>query len=265
MKISGSKKLFTLYKKDLAASRFEILLILGFIVVGNLFLFYKARTSWPMDMTLALSMLFLGFIPLFAFFRAFSFIREEWKENTVYFMMSLPTTGNTIFLSKFLALLTQFFVLGAVAVLFVVAFMLMQLEIRQVWMVIRGAGNIWQMVWEFAKIAIITSLSFALIIITAFFSAVIGKLFRKFSGLITFIVFIVTNYVSTKSIAGIIELINKSGLNSYIQKEVIIEGTTIFMQVVPNTFFVPIIILIAVATILLFLATTTIYDKKVEL
>lgn len=265
MKISGGKKLFTLYKKDLAASKFETLLILGFIIVGNLFLFYKAKTSWQVDMTLALSMLFLGFIPLFAFFRAFSFIREEWKENTVYFMMSLPTTGNTIFLSKFLALLTQFFILGAVAVLFVAVFMLMQLEIRQVWMVIRDVGNIRQIIWEFGKIGIITSLSFAMVIITAFFSAVIGKLFRKFSGLITFVVFIVTNSVTTKSIAWIIELINKSGLNSYIQKEVIVEGTTVFMQAVPNTFFVPVIILIAVATILLFLATTTIYDKKVEL
>lgn len=265
MKISGGKKLFTLYKKDLAASKFDTLLILGFIIAGNLLLFYKAKTSWPLDMSLGLSTLFLGFVPLFTFFKAFSFIREEWKENTVYFMMSLPTTGNTIFLSKFLAILTQFFILGAVAVLFTAIFMLMQLEIQQIWTVIREVSNIQQIVWEFGKIGIITSLSFAMVIITAFFSAVIGKLFRKFSGLITFIVFIATNYVSTRSIAGIIELINKSGLNPYIQKEMLIENTMVFVQVIPNSIFVPIMILVIIASILLFLATTTIYDKKVEL
>lgn len=265
MKISGGKKLFTLYKKDLAASKFETLLILGFIIVGNLFLFYKSKTSWPLDMSLGLSTIFVGFVPLFTFFRAFSFIREEWKENTVYFMMSLPTTGNTIFLSKLLALLTQFFILGAVAVAFTVVFILMQLEIQQIWMVVRGVGNIWQVIWELGKIGIITSLSFAMVIITAFFSAVIGKLFKKFTGLITFVVFIVTNYVSTRSIAGVIELINRSRLDPYIQKEIIAEGTTVFVQVVPNSIFVPIIILIAAVSVLLFLTTATIYDKKVEL
>lgn len=111
MKISGGKKLFTLYKKDLTILKFETLLILGSIIVFNLFLYYKAKTSWPLDMSLGLSTLLLSFVPLFTFFRAFNFIKEEWKENTVYFMMSLPTSGNIIFLSKFLALLTQFFIL----------------------------------------------------------------------------------------------------------------------------------------------------------
>jgi hypothetical protein len=70
MKISNGKKLFTLYKKDLAASKFETLLILGFIIVGNLFLLYKTKTAWPLDMAIALSMLALGryFITYVEFF-----------------------------------------------------------------------------------------------------------------------------------------------------------------------------------------------------
>ncbi|HZX21606.1 MAG TPA: hypothetical protein VFF25_04385 [Clostridia bacterium] len=265
MKISNGKKLLTLYKKDLAASKFETLLILGFIIVGNLFLLYKAKTSWPIDMSLALSMLSLGFVPLFTFFKAFNFIREEWKENTVYFMMSLPTTGNTIFLSKFLALLTQFFILGVTAVIFVSIFMLMQTQIQQVWMVIKDIDNIHLIIWEIGKVGIIMFLSFAMTIITAFFSAVVGKLFRKFSGLITFIVFIATSYVSARLMSSIVGSINQGMFNSYVQKEMIVGEAEIFLQVLPNSIFIPSIILIIIISALLFLATTTIYDKKVEL
>ncbi|MFW5649286.1 MAG: hypothetical protein ACOCG5_09370 [Candidatus Alkaliphilus sp. MAG34] len=265
MKISGGKKLFTLYKKDLAASKFETLLILGFITVGNLFLLYKAQTSWPLDMSMALSTLFLGFVPLFTFFKAFNFIREEWKENTIYFMMSLPTTGNTIFLSKFLAMLTQFFILEITAVVFIAIFMLMNPGMQQVWEAIRDVSNMGQIVWEFSKIGVIASLSFSMVIITAFFSSVVGKLFKRFSGLITFIVFIAMNVISTKSITKIIELINRGGLNPYIQKEMMVEGTTVFVQVLPNSIFVPTIILTAIVSVLVFLATATIYDRKVEL
>ena len=265
MKFSNGKKLFTLYKKDLAASKFETLLILGFIIVGNLFLLYKTKTAWPLDMAIALSMLALGFVPLFTFFKAFNFIREEWKENTVYFMMSLPTTGNIIFLSKFLALLTQFFILGAVALTFSISFILMQSGIQQAWIAMRGIGDMQQAIWEISKVGIIMFLSFAMVIITAFFSAVVGKLFRKFSGLITFIVFIATNYVSTKSIAEIMELITEGMSNPYIQKEMMVGGTVVFSQILPNSIFMSIIILIIITSILLFLATTTIYDKKVEL
>lgn len=265
MRISKGKKLLTLYKKDLAASKFETLLILGFIVVGNLFLLYKAKTSWPIDMALALSMLSLGFVPLFTFFKAFNFIREEWKENTVYFMMSLPTTGNTIFLSKFLALLTQFFILGAAALVFVSVFTLMQPQIQQDWMLIKSIDNIHLIIWEIGKIGIIMFLSFAMTIITAFFSAVVGKLFRKFSGLITFIVFIATSYVSTRLMSEIVGLINKGMFNSYVQKEMTVGEVRMSLQVLPNPIFIPTMVSIIIISTLLFLATTTIYDKKVEL
>ena len=264
MIISNRRKLVTLYKKDLAASKFETLLILGFIVAGNLFLYYKAKTSWELDMCTALSVLPLGFVPLFTFFRAFGFIREEWKENTIYFMMSLPTTGNVIFLSKFLALLTQFFVLGVVASIFTATFILMEPGIQQVWMTIKDISNVHQIVWEFAKVGIMMFLSFAMAIITAFFSAVVGKLFRRFSGLITFVVFIITNYVSTNSIVEIVKLVNNGGPNPYMRREVMVKGN-ILLQVLPNPVFVVSIILIIIVSILLFLATSTIYDRKVEL
>lgn len=264
MKISGSKKLFTLYKKDLAAFKSETLLILGFIVVGNLFLFYRAKTSWPVDMSLALSMLFLGFVPLYIFFRAFGIIREEWKANTVYFMMSLPTTGNIIFLSKLLALLTQFFMLGIVAIASTTVFVLMKTEIQQIWMVIRDIGNMHQIVWEIVKASVTMFLSFIMVIITAFFSAVVGKMFKRFSGLITFVIFIATNYVTTGLTAKIIELINKSGLDFFSRKEIMLRGI-VSVQFLSNSFFVFTVILSITVSILLFLATTTIYDKKVEI
>ena len=131
-------------------------------------------------------------------------------------------------------------------------------------MTIKDISNVHQIVWEFAKVGIMMFLSFAMAIITAFFSAVVGKLFRRFSGLITFVVFIITNYVSTNSIVEIVKLVNNGGPNPYMRREVMVKGN-ILLQVLPNPVFVVSIILIIIVSILLFLATSTIYDRKVEL
>lgn len=265
MKISNGKKLFTLYKKDLAASKFESLLILGFILAANLFLYYKSQTSWPSDISLVFSIIILGFVPLITFFRAFSFIRNEWKENTVYFMMSLPTKGNTIFLSKLLALLTQFFILGAVAIGFTISFVLMKSELQQIWLSIKGISNSQQIIWEISKIGIIISLGFGSTIIMAFFSAVVGKLFKRFSGLITFAVFLATNYVGNNLLIRISGLANSSEFNSYMERRMLAGTGTVSWQILPNLDFIFMASLIIAGSVLLFLGTTAIYDTKVEL
>ena len=270
MKISNSKKLTTLYKKDLAAAKFETLLIMGFILVGNLFLYYKAKTSWPIEISLVFSTLILGFVPLSTFFRAFSFIRSEWKENTVYFMMSLPTTGNVIFLAKLLALLTQFFLLGAIALIFTGTFVFMHPQFQHIWVVIKDISTTPEIIWEMSKIGILLFVGFGLSIIIAFLSAVIGKLFKKFSGLITFVAFIAINYGTSAIIVKLLELVNTPRFNSYMQKSMMIDGANVTWQLTPGVGlsgvdFSIISILLIGASVLLFLGTTAIYDRKVEL
>lgn len=269
MKISKSKKLVTLYKKDLAASKFEALLILGFIIVGNLFLYYKAKTSWPSDVSLAFSMLILGFVPLSTFFRAFSFIRGEWKDNTVYFMMSLPTTGNTIFLSKLLALLTQFLILGVVALIPTITFVLMKSEFQEIWTItqiaMQNANSVQQIIWEVVKIGIGLFLAFGMTIIIAFFSAVVGKLFKKFSGLITFLVFILVSSASSSLLTRANEFIYRNTIRPHLEERTLAGNMTLSWQVIPNQIFAVSMVLTILLSVALFLITTNIYDRRVEL
>lgn len=265
MKISKSRKLWTLYKKDLAASKFESLLILGFILVGNLFLYYKAKTSWPSDISLVFSMIISGFIPLFTFLKAFNFIRSEWKENTVYWIMSLPTSGNNIFLAKFMALLSQFFVLGIIALAFTLSFIFMKTELQDILRNLKEFIDYSQVGLEAIKIGVIMFLGFGMTIIIAFFSAVVGKLFDKFSGLITFLVFIFTNYITSRLLMKLIELTSRVRLDSYMQERILADGTIISWQLIPNQIFISSLVLTILISALIFLTTTSIYDRRVEL
>lgn len=71
-------------------------------------------------------------------------------------MMSLPTSGNIIFLSKLLALLTQFLILGAVDAVFTAGFILMESDFHRIWLSIsiKDVSNTQQTIWEFSKTSI---------------------------------------------------------------------------------------------------------------
>ncbi len=244
MEISKGKMFATLYKKDISLGKNETLLIMGFLVVANLFLYYKAQTSWPSQAAMGLSSALLVFIPLSIFFKAFTSISSEWKENTVYLMMSLPVSGNMIFLSKLLALLTQLLFLTLVALPFTGTFIFKYgLNIQDLEYALSMIDA--EIVRVIVQVFILAFTTFTLSLIIVFFSTLVGRMFRRYSGLISFVIFLVINYV-------IGEITNLFPIGEEFQ----LVSTTDFLM--SQGFVLGI-------TVIMFFLTTALYDKKIEL
>jgi len=258
MEISRAKMFRTLFKKDLLLGKNESLLILGFIVLGNIFLYYKSQTTipaevWPVEAAFGLSSVLLSFIPLSIFFRSFASISSEWKENTVYMMMSLPVSGTMILLSKVLSLITRLLILLIVALPFTAIFF-MKMPLTQMFVNIDIDMNLVKIISMYVGILI---LMYILYLVIAIFSAQIGTLVKKFSGLFTFIIFIVMNMVVSKLIE-----ISYRGIGF---RSVNLDYGHFQVDMIPFTDFLIASSIIMVITAAVFFVTAKIYDKKVEL
>lgn len=244
MEISKGRMFATLYKKDMILGKNESLLIMALIIVGNLFLFYKAETTWEPQIAMGLSGAFLSFIPFTIFFKAFNIISSEWKENTVYMMMSLPVNGNMIFLSKLLALLTQLLILVLVAIPFTGTFIFRYgFSIRDLSQVLQLMDG--EMISAMLQVFTLLFTGFTLSLVIVFFSTLVGRMFKKFSGVISFVVFLAAHYFIGKitnllSIGEEIQLVSTGDF-------IISQGSVLIL------------------TIIVFLCTTALYDRKIEL
>lgn len=247
MAISKSKMFSTLLKKDLLLGKNENILIFICIVVVNLFAYIKL----PLETAFPISSMLLFFIPLSIFFKAFTIIDSEWKQNTVYLMMSLPISGKMIYLSKLGALLIQWIILTIAALPFTVL-MYFQLFINV--SLPSEIINLFtsmplEIAIEIGKISIIILLGFMLSLIMVFFSTTFGKLF-KFSTVVAVTCFIFLQWLNGKL------------SNVFLER---FSPTEIPNQLIGNgPFFTSVIGLIIISSIL-FLGATTIYEKKVEL
>lgn len=266
MEISKGKMFRTLFKKDLLLGKNESLLILGFIIIGNLFLYYKAQTTWPTELAFGLSTFLLMFVPISLFFRAFSSISSEWKENTVYLMMSLPVSGSMILISKLLALVTRLIFLLIAALPFtVILFNKLSAELLFGKIVINM-----ELIFIASKYFIIIILFYILYLVMALFSAQIGRLFKKFSGFISLVTFIVTNLIVTTLMEYSYKIARIGGFNintksAEIELISFSEVMVAQIDVISLTEFLGSSLLIIILTTAIFLITAAIYDRKVEL
>ncbi|WP_350343955.1 hypothetical protein PRVXT_000319 [Proteinivorax tanatarense] len=267
MKNSNFKKLMMLFKKDLMNLKFESLILLGLIVVGYSLIIFRVQATDDMMKAAIIGnlsfLLFLGTL-LIIFIRSFSLVSSEWKNNTLYMIMPLPVKGKSIFLSKILAITTQTVVISGVSLAFLTI----------VWTSIIGLSEVQEMLnafminsseffseykGEITKVIITGFFSFISLIVTVFFSSVVGRMFKKMSGFITFITFLLTNYV----IAKITSITYKfSGIESSIQNGTSVEASIEIFSTQQFWFYN---ILTIIVTLGLFFATTYLYDKKVEL
>ena len=262
METSKGNMLYTLYKKDLKASRFELALIAGIILVINLYIFYKTTTGWPMQVGFGMNM--GGAIAIFIaiFIKAFMTVRNEWKENTVYLMMSLPVSGKMIFLSKLLSLLTQWIALEALVGLGAFLFFRGMMTPYD-WGKLAAIPFGFKM--EIVKMMFLVLLGANQALILAFFSSVIGKLVNKFSGLITFGTFIGGNILISKISSMIINVVSKYQLEDLGSRQINLSDGTAWVTIMPNSLYIAIALVITGVSVALFFGTAEIYDRRVEL
>ncbi|WP_353893536.1 hypothetical protein PRVXH_000282 [Proteinivorax hydrogeniformans] len=270
MENSNFKKLMMLFKKDLMNLKFESLILLGLIVVGYSLIIFRVQATDDMLKAAVIGnlsfLIFFGTL-LIIFIRSFSLVSNEWKNKTLYMIMPLPVKGKTIFLSKIMAITTQTIVISGISMAFLIA----------VWTTIIGLGEVQQALntlmvnsseliseykGEIIKVIILGFFSFISLIVTVFFSSVVGRMFKKMSGLITFITFLLTNYAISKITSITHRLI---GIETSIQTSTAFDTVEASVEVFSIQQFWFYNITTVIITLALFFATTYLYDQKVEL
>lgn len=183
-----------LYKKELYSIGFFIMVTFILVFVWEFFLFYKMN-SWPLGVSFGLSFLPFTFFPFLVLWLGYNSYRQEWKDNTNYFLLSIPRRGWEISLAKMVSSMT--FYLGITLFAFLLIFLFHQNFIAsQIASEIpEGALSNGLAVNLMLKMVLVYWLYGMFIYIIIQFSQLISLFFNRFRGLITIIVFTLSNYI----------------------------------------------------------------------
>lgn len=187
MQNSKTKMLGQLYRKDLRELRPEIIFIVAATIIINTWVYMASNTNQKAAVVIPL-IISLGLAGLLPLISSFKLLGREWSNNTVHLIMSLPVSGAMVIGSKLLALLTQYII--GILVVGVTAFLIVSSSAPEIWqqiMIEPGAKTVFQLA-VFLNILGLTNIIF--FISSSFLSQLVGRLSRKHSGLISFIVFI---------------------------------------------------------------------------
>lgn len=257
--------LFNLYKKELNKFKKGTILFLGLALIVNIFFLYKTYSGWNLESGFLINTLLLPVTFLVPLILAESkLISQEFKDNTIYLSMTLPVSSEKIFLSKFLAVITQYIVYSlSVIILMSIQFMIF----------INRTPYIQEMkqlldirVFSMATSLYIFSIVGLLYLVSAvFLSSIIGKTFKKYSKLISFASVLAILYVGGKIIGFMMEGLDKLGLTfNNIVINYNMEKLMGVLNDVGSGLFVTSAIILFV-TVIIYFMTCKIYDKKIEI
>lgn len=273
MEKSFSSKLWAMYKKDVMNLKTESIFMLAFVLGINAYVYYQVMTS---DSTLGASgfgvlsaMVVFGALFL-VFIRSFSLVTSEWKDNTLHMIMPLPIGGNTIFFSKLLAILTQTFIVGGISFGLMLGVLYRVLELENIqqafnFLAMDSGGLLSSNLMEIFKMAGYGFVSFSSLIVMVFFSSVVGRMFTKLSGFITFVVFILSNVLIgqiTRLVDRVVNFDQGSRVMILGEPGGGMTGSMNFMGTPELIFGIGFTVAIS---LIFFFATTYLYDQKVEL
>ncbi|MEW8958890.1 MAG: hypothetical protein AB2448_07220 [Moorella sp. (in: firmicutes)] len=204
-----------------------------------------------------------GFLPLIESFKIWG---DEWKNNTVYLLLSLPVNGQQVVLAKLLAVLTQFILLSLAALLATGA--LFKATVLDAYFVMIN-NEIWQLIRQYRLIlAIITVngiLELANVVLLAFLGSLLGQSVRKFSGWLAGAFFLAGMYVSGKLATWLAKVLNYlpwPAIN--IRLPLNFHSLSISASPGEISIYAGTAALLLV-TILLFITTVLFYNRRVEL
>lgn len=183
-----------LYKKQMRETLPEIVVVAAITVFAGLFVYFKAGSL--IYAIMAAMMMVLGlvsFLPLISSLR----LGQEWSNNTIYLMMSLPVGGGMILGSRLTALLTQY-VLGTLMVGIVSLLLAMGMFPEDFGYYLKLSISYWD---EAFLMYLLSVMMLAYFISISFFSQIIGKLVSRFSGLVTIITFFAVLWLSGKALS----------------------------------------------------------------
>ncbi|MDI9480396.1 MAG: hypothetical protein ACOXZ6_01455 [Syntrophomonadaceae bacterium] len=183
-----------LYKKQMRETLPEIVVVASVTVLIGLFVYFKlgsllSAVAVAMVMVLGLA----SFLPLISSLR----LGQEWNNNTIYLMMSLPVGGGMILGSRLTALLTQY-ILGTLIVGIVGMLLAFGMFPDDFGYYLKLSLPYWD---EAFLLYLLTVMILAYFISISFFSQIIGKLVSRFSGLVTLVTFIGTLWLSGEAMS----------------------------------------------------------------
>lgn len=221
------------------------------IVVAQIFLFFYAQGKTEQQAMISCSLingLLISAAALIPFVHSFTIWTEEWKNNTNYLLFSIPVSKTKIFLSKFLSIFMEYIILLGIALIGFLIDSVFILHVNFNFNITSSLGSLTQ----FIICLLAISISF---IFSCFFSILVGKLSPKFSGFISFIVFIAMNLLCNSIIAKIMNLFSSKyvSMNNFHFASNDTIGVIIF------------IIAEGIFAALYFLGSIYILEKKVEL
>lgn len=185
---------WNLYKKELYNLAFFSVVIVLLVLAWEVFLLYKAD-SWMGDIAVGLSFLPFFLYPLLALLLGYNSYRQEWKEDTQYFLLSLPRRGWEIGLAKTAAAMTFYIAICLLTILLIVVFhhSYFAREFMEFnYMGMYEPGFFRGVVFRLSLLYLLYGLT---LYIMAQFSQLVSLFFDRFRGFITIVVFIFSHYV----------------------------------------------------------------------
>ncbi|BCJ87572.1 ABC-2 family transporter permease [Effusibacillus dendaii] len=184
---------------DFRNVRTQLVVALTALLLLQLIAFISLQTATTLPgkmglaLTMSLSMAIVMFIPPI---HAYTIWHNEWKQNSIYLLLALPVSKNSIFWSKFIVILSEYLLLGAAFLILMCGQVLFsgrfpELPVDEIMKRLSDPVFISQMVS--------LPVSLASFIPLIFMSVLAGKAFRKHSTFITGIsiiaLFILTNKI----------------------------------------------------------------------
>lgn len=254
---SSKLKMFgQLYLKDLHEVMPEILIVvIGVVLITASFFLRSSEPSPVVIVPLILLFGLAGLLPLVASFKLLS---REWSNNTVYLIMSLPVSGAMVMGAKMLVLISQFIV--GTLLIAISGYVLYANGLYQYFTPQQPGYMLLQNNPELVKYLLAFYLS-GLVLLNflcciSFLSQVVGKLNRKFSGLITAGAFIAILMISGK-------ILNAVGMGNTAANPIAIRmmgdtGSFIYNLNLSSLSYL-------LLAFIIFILASLIYDRKLEL
>ena len=204
------KPFFSLYLKELRASRGNFLIFLAAIFVLDIFLMTRA-SSWGYWNVLAASFVPLVLLIFLGMLQALLLVRDEWKAGTAPFLRSLPISGWGIVGAKMLAAFTSWVAMSLVTLALSGIFHACAPWFGMEWLPL--AELPWSRMIGFIVIfvlGIMGAVLFGGIILQSAY--LLGRIVNRFNGLLSAVAGVALMYVATRGgdwLAGVLSFLPK--------------------------------------------------------
>lgn len=258
--------IFNLYKNELNKLKKETILFMALSLLLNMFFLYKSYNGWNQESVLGINVFLMGMTFVIPFMLAEAkLISQDWKDNTIYLIMSLPISGKKLFFVKYLAVITQYIVLSLSSILIFAVQSIVFLQrtnkfdfflqqVKEILNITTFNSSIFLYILSISVLVYLTSI--------VLLSALVGKMFKKYSGLITFITGTVVILGSIKAIGYLIDKVF-SFMNVHMKYDINFLPVDIIRDFGYGCLISSTIILIV--TGLIYFITYKVYDNKIEL